>query len=50
MNVELDHKETELLLNAYVDGELDAASALAFEGRLAAEPDLAAARDRLVAL
>ena len=42
--------DTELLLNAYVDGELDAASALAFDRRLAAEPELAAARDRIVAL
>ncbi len=45
-----DDPETELLLNASLDGELDAASALAFERRLAAEPALAAARDKLVAL
>ena len=45
-----DATEADLLLNAYVDGELDAASILAFERRLAAEPVLAAARDRLLAL
>jgi anti-sigma factor RsiW len=42
--------EPELLLGAYVDGELDAASALAFERRLAEEPALAAAQARLLAL
>ena len=40
----------DLLLHAYVDGELDAASVIAFEQRLEAEPGLAAARDRLLAL
>jgi anti-sigma factor RsiW len=39
-----------LLLNAYVDGELDPAHALEFEQRLAADPALAAAHARLVAL
>ncbi len=39
-----------LLLNAYVDGELDPAHALEFEQRLGAEPALAAAHARLVAL
>jgi anti-sigma factor RsiW len=39
-----------LLLNAYVDGELDLAHALEFEQRLAADPTLAAAHARLVAL
>jgi anti-sigma factor RsiW len=39
-----------LLLNAYVDGELDPAHALEFEQRLAADPTLAAAHARLVAL
>jgi anti-sigma factor RsiW len=39
-----------LLLNAYVDGELDLAHALEFERRLAADPTLAAAHARLVAL
>ena len=42
--------DADLLLQAYVDGELDAASALAFDRRLAAEPELAAARDRILAL
>jgi anti-sigma factor RsiW len=39
-----------LLLNAYVDGELDPAHALEFEQRLAGDPALAAAHARLVAL
>jgi anti-sigma factor RsiW len=39
-----------LLLNAYVDGELDPAHELEFEQRLAADPALAAAHARLVAL
>lgn len=39
-----------LLVNAYVDGELSAADAAAFERRLAAEPALAAAAARLRAL
>jgi anti-sigma factor RsiW len=39
-----------LLLNAYVDGELDPAHALAFERRLAADSGLAAERDRIAAL
>ena len=39
-----------LLLNAYVDGELDPAHALEFEQRLAADPALAAAHARLLAL
>jgi|1186.fasta_scaffold274955_1 anti-sigma factor RsiW len=43
-------EDTQLLLHAAVDGELDPASALAFERRLAAEPALAADRDRIVAL
>ncbi len=42
--------ETEILLNAYVDGELDAVAASRFEERLAAEPGLAAARARLITL
>ncbi len=50
MSTPLEENDTELLLNAYVDGELDAASALAFDRRLASEPELAAAQDRLVAL
>src|SRR5262245_38862027 len=39
-----------LLLHAYLDGELDPAHALEFEQRLAADPALAAERDRIVAL
>jgi anti-sigma factor RsiW len=42
--------EDDLLLHAYVDGELDAAGAIEIEGRLAAEPELARERDRLLAL
>lgn len=42
--------DDELLLNAYVDGELDAAGVIEFERRLGAEPELAAARDRLLKL
>lgn len=40
----------DLLLQAYCDGELDAASALAFEQRLAGDDVLRARHDRLVAL
>ncbi len=39
-----------LLVHAYVDGELDPANALALERRLAADPALAAERDRIEAL
>jgi anti-sigma factor RsiW len=39
-----------LLIHAYVDGELDPANALEIERRLAADPALAAERDRVVAL
>jgi anti-sigma factor RsiW len=39
-----------LLIHAYVDGELDPANALEVERRLAAEPALAAERDRVIAL
>lgn len=39
-----------LLLNAYIDGELDPAHALEFEQRLAAEPALADERGRIEAL
>jgi anti-sigma factor RsiW len=42
--------ETDLLLNAYADGELDAVAAKRFEARLAAEPELAAAHERLQGL
>jgi anti-sigma factor RsiW len=43
-------EDTLLLLHAAVDCELDPASALAFERRLAADPALTAERDRIVAL
>jgi anti-sigma factor RsiW len=39
-----------LLVHAYCDGELDPANALALERRMAAEPKLAAERDRIMAL
>src|SRR5262249_6210420 len=39
-----------LLVHAYCDGELDPANALALERRMAAEPQLAAERDRIMAL
>jgi anti-sigma factor RsiW len=39
-----------LLIHAYVDGELDPANALEIERRLAADPALAAERDRVMAL
>jgi anti-sigma factor RsiW len=39
-----------LLVHAYCDGELDPANALAFERRMAEEPQLAAERDRILAL
>jgi anti-sigma factor RsiW len=39
-----------LLLNAYLDGELDLVTALETERRIAAEPKLAAERDRIQAL
>ena len=42
-----DPEESDMLLNAYFDGELDAVSAKRFEARLAAEPDLAAGLLRL---
>ncbi|HEX4768500.1 MAG TPA: anti-sigma factor [Lichenihabitans sp.] len=50
MTTPSDHDETRLLLSAHIDGELDAASALHFERRLAAEPDLAREREELLAL
>lgn len=43
-------EESILLLNAYLDHELDAASALEFERRLANDPALSAERDRLMQL
>jgi len=43
-------EDPRLLVHAYVDGELDPAHALEFERQLAAEPDLAAERERIEAL
>lgn len=45
-----DQIELEMLLNAYVDNELDTVSSLAFESRLTREPALKAEYDRLIAL
>jgi anti-sigma factor RsiW len=42
--------DTTLLVHAYLDGELDPANALKVEQRLAADPTLAAERDRVAAL
>jgi anti-sigma factor RsiW len=39
-----------LLVHAYLDGELDSSHALEFEQRMAADPALAAERDRILAL
>ncbi len=50
MTTPADETDTHLLLNAYVDGELDAATALAFERRLAAEPDLARDHETIIGL
>ncbi|MBS0249936.1 MAG: anti-sigma factor [Proteobacteria bacterium] len=44
------HEESLLLLNAYLDNELDAASALNMERRLANDPALRAEHDRLAQL
>ena len=38
------------LLHAYMDGELDLTAALSIEGKIAADPKLAAERDRIIAL
>jgi anti-sigma factor RsiW len=43
-------EDPRLLVHAYVDGELDPAHALELERQLAAEPDLAAERERIEAL
>ncbi|MEZ2333100.1 anti-sigma factor [Mesorhizobium sp. RCC_202] len=45
-----DPQDMKLMIHALVDGELDAAAALAVERRMAADPDLAAEHARLVAL
>ncbi|TIR23126.1 MAG: anti-sigma factor [Mesorhizobium sp.] len=45
-----DPQDVKLMIHALVDGELDAAAALAVERRMAADPELAAEHARLVAL
>ncbi|MDG4896702.1 anti-sigma factor [Mesorhizobium sp. WSM4976] len=45
-----DPQDMTLMIHALVDGELDAAAALAVERRIAADPELAAEHARLVAL
>ncbi len=45
-----DPQDMKLMIHALVDGELDAATALAVERRMAADPELAAEHARLVAL
>jgi anti-sigma factor RsiW len=45
-----DPQDMKLMIHALVDGELDAAAALAVERRMAADPDLAAEHARLLAL
>ncbi|MEI9404454.1 anti-sigma factor [Mesorhizobium argentiipisi] len=45
-----DPQDMKLMIHALVDGELDAAAALAVERRMAADPALAAEHARLVAL
>ncbi len=45
-----DRTDAYLLMQAALDGELDAAGMLAFERRLAADPDLGAEYERLMAL
>ena len=49
MTTETERDES-LLVQALVDGELDPANAAAIERRIAADPALAAERDRIVAL
>src|SRR5262245_9364496 len=44
------HDDTIALLHAYLDGELDAAAALDMERRIAADPKLAAERERIEAV
>ncbi|OHV88883.1 anti-sigma factor family protein [Mesorhizobium sp. ORS 3428] len=45
-----DPQDMKLMIHALVDGELDAAAALAVERRIAADPELAAEHARIVAL
>jgi anti-sigma factor RsiW len=50
MTTRTTHEDPTLLIHAYVDGELDPANALEMERRIAADPVLAAERDRVTAL
>jgi anti-sigma factor RsiW len=50
MSPSTPQEDTTLLVHAYLDGELDPAHALEIERRLAADPALAAERDRIAAL
>ncbi|MDX8445635.1 anti-sigma factor [Mesorhizobium captivum] len=45
-----DPQDMKLMIHALVDGELDAAAALAVERRIASDPDLAAEHARILAL
>ncbi|MDX8504675.1 anti-sigma factor family protein [Mesorhizobium captivum] len=45
-----DPQDMKLMIHALVDGELDAAAALAVERRIAADPDLAAEHARILSL
>jgi anti-sigma factor RsiW len=50
MTLQAPDNDTELLLNAYLDGELDAVAAKQFEERMANEPVLRSRLDKLAAL
>jgi anti-sigma factor RsiW len=50
MTAPAEPEDDDLLLNAYLDGELDALRAREFEERLATEPELAKAHARMTAL
>jgi anti-sigma factor RsiW len=50
MTTPMTYEDPTLLIHAYVDGELDPANALEVERRIAADPALAAERDRVAAL
>jgi len=50
MTASAENEETDLLLNAYLDGELDAVGLKRFEERLAREPDLAARYAKMTSL
>ncbi|WP_192251726.1 anti-sigma factor family protein [Mesorhizobium silamurunense] len=45
-----DPQDMKLMIHALIDGELDAAAALAVERRIAADPELAAEHQRILAL